>query len=166
MGKWIRLPHQQRLLAIEVALLLTAAQAAVHLLPFRFMARLIEARSRRPHNVEQQSDAFVRMVASTILHVNRRLPWSCLCLARALTGKLVLARRGIDSTLHLGVAKRGDTMEAHAWLSCADAIVLGGTEHSRFVPVYASNAAQAYGITACVVHSAAALRTDALTSNL
>jgi hypothetical protein len=49
---------------------------------------------------------------------------SCLTLAQA--GQILLARRGFTSTLILGVAPgRGRRMHAHAWLICADRVVLG-----------------------------------------
>ena len=46
--------------------------------------------------------------------------------------QLMLRRRGLPGTLHLGVAKEGNRMEAHAWLRCGDQIVTGGHELERF----------------------------------
>lgn len=48
-----------------------------------------------------------------------RTPWTSTCLAQALAGVQMLRRRGITSTLTLGVALAPDKterMEAHAWL--------------------------------------------------
>jgi len=45
----------------------------------------------------------------------------------------MLRRRGLSSTLVLGVAKDREKMEAHAWLVCGDQILTGGIEHERLL---------------------------------
>ena len=54
-------------------------------------------------------------------------------MVRALTKKKMLARRGISSTLYMGVAldHQGE-MEAHAWLRCGNVYISGKTEMNRF----------------------------------
>jgi hypothetical protein len=48
------------------------------------------------------------------------------CLTRAQTGQVLLARRGVASTLILGIGPAGgDRMAAHAWLVCSGRVVLG-----------------------------------------
>jgi hypothetical protein len=42
--------------------------------------------------------------------------WRSMCLEKALAGKWMLRRRGIASTMYMGVAKRGTEFVAHAWL--------------------------------------------------
>ena len=42
--------------------------------------------------------------------------WRSMCLEKALAGKWMLRRRGIASTMYVGVAKRGTEFIAHAWL--------------------------------------------------
>jgi Transglutaminase-like superfamily len=42
--------------------------------------------------------------------------WRSMCLEKALAGKWMLRRRGISSTMYVGVAKRGTEFIAHAWL--------------------------------------------------
>ena len=65
--------------------------------------------------------------------VSRRMPWTCNCMVRALTMKKMLARRGIPSTLYMGVAMDGNgNMEAHAWLRCGNRYISGKTEMNRF----------------------------------
>lgn len=50
------------------------------------------------------------------------------CLVQALTGRILLQRRGIPSDLRIGVAKKnGERLDAHAWLECGGAVVLGGS---------------------------------------
>lgn len=42
--------------------------------------------------------------------------WRSMCLEKALAGKWMLRRRGIPSTIYVGMARRGDDFVAHAWL--------------------------------------------------
>ena len=42
--------------------------------------------------------------------------WRSMCLEKALAGKWMLRRRGIDSTMYVGMAKEGNGFIAHAWL--------------------------------------------------
>jgi transglutaminase superfamily protein len=48
----------------------------------------------------------------------------------------MLGRRGLDSTIRLGVAKDADgNLQAHAWLCAGDAILTGGAQVRRFEPL-------------------------------
>lgn len=75
----------------------------------------------------------VWQVRQIVRAVSRRMPWTCNCMVRALTMKNMLARRGIGSTLYMGVAL-DDTghMEAHAWLRCGSKYISGEAEMTRF----------------------------------
>ena len=68
----------------------------------------------------------VARVAWSIGLVARIVPFAS-CLTRAQAGQILLARRGIASTLCLGVREgRSGALEAHAWLICDGRVVLGG----------------------------------------
>ena len=57
-------------------------------------------------------------------------------MAQALAGKYMLRRRGITSTLYLGVAKGVKTqLEAHAWLRSGNFVVAGGEDLERFTVI-------------------------------
>jgi hypothetical protein len=47
------------------------------------------------------------------------------CLSRTLAAHFLLARLGHASVPRIGVAKNGGRFAAHAWLECADNIVIG-----------------------------------------
>lgn len=75
----------------------------------------------------------VAEVRRIVRAVSRRMPWSCNCIVRALAMKKMLARRGIPSTLYMGVALDSNAqMEAHAWLRCGNIYISGKTEMNRF----------------------------------
>lgn len=64
-----------------------------------------------------------------------RLPWRADCLVQALAGQTMLLRRGIASTIAVGTARHPNgSFEAHAWLLCESAVILGG-DISRFEPL-------------------------------
>jgi hypothetical protein len=86
-------------LLIEATLLLGAARAAVLLFPYR---RIMAALGQRLGETAVPNDAkraAIGKVAWGIRVVSSRTPWKSNCLAQA------LARRGVGSTLHLGVAR-------------------------------------------------------------
>lgn len=62
------------------------------------------------------------------------VPWKPVCLPQAIAAQWMLRRRGIRSTLYLGVDP-GRQLDAHAWVRVGDAVVTGGAGKDRFVVV-------------------------------
>jgi len=136
-AKWISLDWSQRLILLEAACYLAAAQIAVHFLSFHWIAprlgSLGEASIERSISQEQQREA--QQVGWAVTALARYFPWDAKCLAQAVAGKWMLQRRGIPSTLYLGVERihGGEKwLEAHAWLRCGTDIVTGEPQHERF----------------------------------
>ncbi len=71
-----------------------------------------------------------RYAYAVSVDVNRiadRTPWESKCLVRALTARYLLHRKGIVTTLYLGVGKDDNgKMIAHSWLRCGENYVTGG----------------------------------------
>lgn len=66
-----------------------------------------------------------RRIGRATYLMSRLVPFAS-CLTRAQAAQIVLARRGIASTLCLGVRQgRGGSLLAHAWLVAGDEIVTG-----------------------------------------
>ena len=55
-------------------------------------------------------------IGSMVERVAPHTWWRSMCLEKALAGKWMLRRRGIPSTMYVGMAKEGDRFIAHAWL--------------------------------------------------
>jgi hypothetical protein len=88
---------------------------------------------KRQINEEQQREA--QQVGWAITVLARYVPWDAKCLARALAGKWMLQKRGIPSSLYLGVEQVQGVekqLGAHAWLRCNNMFVTGESEHKRF----------------------------------
>ena len=102
--KWSRLDWAQRLVLLEAAWNLVAAQIAIRLLPFRWIVprreSLQEQSSEKALSQEQQYEA--QQVGWAITALARYFPWDAKCLAQAVAGKWMLQRRGLPSTLYLG----------------------------------------------------------------
>ena len=80
--------------------------------------------------------ALIDRISWSVNTASRHLPWECKCLAQALAGKAMLKRRGVASTLYLGVAKGGEAgLQAHAWLRCGPRILTGGPEMAGFTVI-------------------------------
>ena len=120
-------------IALEALCLVSLARLAILLLPFRVIAPYLGvagAESRAEESPE--GELVIRRIIWALTAAGRRTPWASTCLARALAGHVMLRRRGLSSTLTLGVAKG---LSAHAWLRCGAFDVCGGAEAGSFTPV-------------------------------
>ena len=82
--------------------------------------------------------AQTRRVVLSIRAVSRRVPWKATCLVEAASTRIMLNRRGIPSTLWLGVHKEaGGKMAPHAWVTSDGEVVIGGGELEKYTPVSA-----------------------------
>ena len=65
------------------------------------------------------------------------------CLASALAAHAMLRRRGIASSLCLGVARDEGAMAAHAWIEVGQDVIVGAAEAVRFTRIAQFGAAAA-----------------------
>ncbi|NOU17843.1 MAG: lasso peptide biosynthesis B2 protein [Bacteroidales bacterium] len=86
--------------------------------------------------IPEENRIIVLKVAKSIRRAVRYSPWKTSCFAKGISAKNVLKRKGIKSTLYLGVGKDGlNKLTAHAWLRCGSVIVTGKEEMHRFTVV-------------------------------
>jgi hypothetical protein len=125
--RWRELPAAHRSLLREALLELSVVRMALHARPLAALKRDV-ASERRAIDVPTTAWA-VRTAA-------RFVPGAA-CLAQAVAMQRMLAKQGHPSTLEVGVARSGGGVEAHAWLVCDGAIVIGGETAAKFVPLEA-----------------------------
>ena len=65
----------------------------------------------------------------------RYTPVTATCLKKALVLSWLLARRGIQTEVRIGVARPDGGLEAHAWLDYHGEVILGHQEHERYEPL-------------------------------
>jgi hypothetical protein len=133
----LRLSWADRLLLIEALLWLGLARLAILALPFRWIAPHLgqHMAESAPSEAPQQASR-LRRIAWAVRTASRHTPWESACLAQAVAGKRMLRRRGLQSTLYLGVTRNGDErLDAHAWLCSGDVILTGVHGKERFTIV-------------------------------
>jgi hypothetical protein len=65
-------------------------------------------------------------ISWAVTRIASYFPLSAMCLAQALVARAMLRRRGIESILHVGVARsKAAPFEAHAWLEAVGVEVTG-----------------------------------------
>jgi hypothetical protein len=124
---------------VEAMAALVAAQVCMRGLPFHRLGWLTGPVSRMPPDgppASRSADPRARAIASALRRGAARLPFHSSCLARALAGRMMLARRRMPSTIVFGVAGGGE-LRAHAWLVAGDGMVCGGREAGAFTPIAA-----------------------------
>lgn len=129
-----RTPAERRVLA-SAAVLVPTLRAALWLLPFPTVLRVVDRLSRLdgPPRTAPGPDEIARAVRSVGKRVLRRKP----CLTQALAGLAMLRRAGYPARLHIGVANGGFRPRAHAWLELDGSVLLGGASApDRYVPLF------------------------------
>lgn len=109
----------------EAGLMLGVSYVAVKLVPMRFWSSFLGTRrgSGASGLGDDQVDA-VNMVCSAVSAWVRRLPVRIVCLPQSMARHLMLRRRGIGSSLRIGMRPRpGGGMDVHAWTAVGPAPV-------------------------------------------
>lgn len=124
-------------LLLETLWWLGVARLALLTMPFRWIAPYLgqqKAETNRELGPYPEKD--VLRIGWAVQVVARRTPWESACLAQAIVANWLLRRRGIPSTLYLGMAKGNcGEWQAHAWLRCGPHILTGEPGHGRFAVV-------------------------------
>jgi hypothetical protein len=131
-GRFLKLPAQDKALLISAALLVLSIRAALWILPYRIV------RGRLDRRREVRVNPFsCSQIAWAIPAVSRYIPGAT-CLTQALAGEVLLRTSGHEPSLHIGVAKPNSrVLEAHAWIEVEGKIVLGVAGTQRFTPLRA-----------------------------
>lgn len=126
-SEWARL--------IEAVAALTLASVLLKALRFdRLARRLGRHMAEGPSDPDRAAVRTARLVRWAVTAAADRLPWKPVCLPRAVAAHWMLRRRGLASTLYLGLdASRG--YDAHAWVRLGRVVVTGGPGEERFVVV-------------------------------
>ena len=121
---------------LEAFILLGVMRAAILLLHFRKITSLLGLKQGETSALPAADPAVdPAAIGWSIQAAAARTHWESACLAQALTGMVMLSRRGINATLYLGVARDENdpgAMAAHAWLRCGELILTGAGGVERF----------------------------------
>ena len=126
---------RDRWLFVEAAIFVTLAGLALCIVPFRRLAPYLGRHMQGSTEKAQRADGLRLEVHRAVGRAARYLPWPAKCFSQAIAGKLMLRRRGVASTLCLGVKKGGEELEAHAWLRAGGFVVTGARGMAGFTIV-------------------------------
>jgi hypothetical protein len=135
--KVLNLPLAEKGLLLEALALLGLARMAVLLLPFRWVARLLgKQEAQTPVQEDAANVVHIRRIGTMVRKTSQNVPWTSKCLDQALAAKIMLARRGIATTVYFGVKNDANgRLEAHAWLRSGTLYVTGGSIRDRFTVI-------------------------------
>jgi hypothetical protein len=111
--KFLELPRADRQGLLRAWLALQCAVVAIRLLPIQRVLRTAQGwRPRRGRRAGADPAGSLRL-----LNISARYTvGTASCLPRALALHALLCRDGIQSCMHLGVARHDDALAAHAWV--------------------------------------------------
>jgi hypothetical protein len=139
-----RMSWSDRALAMESLAMLAAARVLVKATPkHRLVSRIggsritqAEVPGTASSNVSASSKSVGSRVGASVERVARFTWWRSMCLEKALAGKWMLRRRGIASTMYVGMARKGSEFIAHAWL-VGEGKTLTGAGNLSYAPLAA-----------------------------
>jgi len=119
-----RMPWSDKALALESLAMLAAARLLVKTTPERQLVARMGGSPVTGGKFPDDSDTNTARsrttvgarVGASVERVARVTWWRSMCLEKALAGKWMLRRRGIPSTMYVGMARQGSEFVAHAWL--------------------------------------------------
>ena len=132
------LPPLERGRTVEAALYLLAVRLGFGLLPFRHALGLFGI-AQGDTGTGRVAAPEAQEVSRAIARAARHVPFRAVCLQQAFAALLMLRRRGLAATVHLGLAREAGTDElvAHAWSRCGEVPVTGVAAADGFVRVAA-----------------------------
>jgi len=136
--KIIKLSGESKRLFAEALVTLMLSYFGFKFLPFRRLKKYlgdIDDGSRLSPSFEQ---AVVQNISNTIGAVCKNSPFKATCFPKALATKIMLNRRNIPCTLHLGVCKDPSGLfKGHAWLTYEGLVLTGEKGHHKFQVIQA-----------------------------
>lgn len=94
-----------------------------------------ERREETNFQINDREIKIAKKVSYAIHLASRYTFWESECLVKAMAGMKMLERRGIASTLYLGMAKDATGLRAHAWLRSGNFYVSGSDGMENFTVV-------------------------------
>jgi len=104
-------------------------------MPFR---RLVVKLSAADAPAQREADpAVLSRVGYAVTIAASHVPWRSDCFPQTIAARMLLRGYGYVSTIHIGVERVGDDeLAGHAWLTCGEIVVTGGTELDRYTELH------------------------------
>jgi transglutaminase superfamily protein len=125
--RFLQLPRAEQWILIQSVLLLPLVGVLLRTIGLaRCWALLQRAGGKQTEAVAGDDTARTSREAPTVRMVDvatRHLPWQPTCLPRSLVLWFLLRRQGVPAELRIGVQKRRQHLEAHAWVEVDHRVV-------------------------------------------
>lgn len=131
---WRSLESRRRWLLIEALVTVPVIILLLRLVHFSRIARWLGTPGHESSSQPDEEEVRVGAeIGWAVRAVARRQRGMARCLVQGLSASAIARRRGVSTTLYLGVARgQDDRLEAHAWVRCGEAIVTGRAGHRRY----------------------------------
>ena len=130
LSRFVRLSAPEQRLLVEAMFLLAAIGPGLWLLPFETVRRLLARVARTPAGLREVDLPSTQSVVWAVTVASRYVPraGSGACLTQALAAQTMLARRGHQALLRIGLTKDEERrLQAHAWVESEGEVVIGGS---------------------------------------
>lgn len=127
--RWAELSVSERMLLVRAVVVVFAVRVGLWTLPLRHVRRLAALLARASGKQSMSSVVWAVRAGS------RCVPGAS-CLPQALAVQGMLAASGFASRVEIGVARdEQHSLQAHAWVTCGDQVVIGGPDVSAYQPI-------------------------------
>lgn len=135
LGAFYRLENKCQF--IYVYFLSGMIRLSILIISFKYLRKYLGIpKKESSFEISEEGLEIAKQVRRLVLQVCYHTPWESKCLVQAILSAHLLKRKGMESTLYLGVSKNveGD-MQAHAWLRVGETIIMGGEIKNDFIEV-------------------------------
>ncbi|MBI4638607.1 MAG: lasso peptide biosynthesis B2 protein [Candidatus Rokubacteria bacterium] len=134
LARLLRLSREERVVLVEAWALFLLLEFLLRLLSFTGVLALARRHPRLPPRPSAPSVARLVWLVEVAGRYATPTPT---CLKHALVLSWLLRRRGVVTTLRIGVARRGSELGAHAWLEQGGEVVFGDAQRDGYEPLLA-----------------------------
>ncbi|MGH7259463.1 MAG: lasso peptide biosynthesis B2 protein [Nitrospiraceae bacterium] len=126
---------RERSFLIQAWCALLVIDIALRCLPFPSIASFCRRLCTTVNDGDAVSLPPVTQLARLVNVAGRYSPFGTSCLKEALVLSWLMSRRGMATTLRIGVARRHGNLDAHAWLEQNGRIILGEADADAYAPL-------------------------------
>jgi hypothetical protein len=128
LGKFADLTSAERLLILQIFVMLVGVRLALWWLPFKRLQAFLASVATNGSRSRKARVIPARRMAGFVVAAGRYVPGAS-CLTQALVAVTVLRRAGHAAVLRLGVGRDAkNDFHAHAWVECDAEVVIGQIE--------------------------------------
>lgn len=119
--------NKTRILTIQIIIMSAFIRMAILIVPMDKLEKHFGKMGKEsPFEECYENCRTAYLIGKRVERVCDKTPWKSKCLVKALVAQKLIFKKGIHTTLYLGVEKADTKMTAHAWLRCGDVYITGG----------------------------------------